>query len=242
MTDAAHTRSQSRSLVQWGLIAVLAALVAIAALPSYFSGQWPWSHELPVPHIEELRTLIEEPLTVPGWEYTFHQEVSIGRERWTLAEYRRVGEPEELGDTFGLLLRPQRSGDQQPEVEWVDLQGAQSWQVDNRHKVRWLVEPGAGADALSVTTQYLRGIDARNTFAVMQWYAWPSGGHFAPGKWFWADQAQQWQQRQRLPWVAVSVLLPIEPVGDIRRHTAAVTEIAQAVQQGLLTTTFSSDS
>jgi hypothetical protein len=80
----------------------------------------------------------------------------------------------------------------------------------------------------------LRGIDARNTFAVMQWYAWPDGGHFAPGKWFWADQAQQWQQRQRLPWVAVSILLPIEPVGDIRSHTAAVTEIAQAVQQGLL--------
>ncbi len=241
MADAAQTRPKSRSWVQWGLIAVLAALVAIAALPSYFSGQWPWSSELPVPHIQELRTLLEEPLAVPGWEATFHEEVPIGGDRWTLAEYRRVGGSDASGDTFGLLLRPQRSGDQQPEVEWVDLRGAQSWQVDDRQTVRWNLDPVDTPNSpLTVTTQYLRGIDSRNTFAVMQWYAWPSGGHFAPGKWFWADQAQQWQERQRLPWVAVSILLPIEPVGDIRTHTATVTAIAQAVQQGLLTTTFPS--
>ena len=239
MADAAQTRPNPRSWIQWGLIAVLAALVAIAALPSYFSGQWPWSSELPVPHLQELRTLLEEPLAVPGWEATFHEEVPIGGDRWTLAEYRRVGGSDEPEETFGLLLRPQRSGDQQPEVEWVDLRGAQSWQVDDRQTVRWQLDPGNTLNSpLSVTTQYLRGIDSRNTFAVMQWYSWPSGGHFAPGKWFWADQAQQWQERQRLPWVAVSILLPIEPVGDIRSHTTTVTEIAQAVQQGLLTTTF----
>ena len=242
MADAAQTRPKPHSLVQWGLIAVLAALVAIAALPSYFSGQWPWSNELPVPHIEELRALLEEPLAVPGWEATFHQEVPIGGDRWTLAEYRQMGETNEPEETFGLLLRPQRSSDQQPEVEWVDLRGAQSWQVDHRDTVRWHITlDGASHSPATVTTQYFRGIDARNTFAVMQWYAWPSGGHFAPGKWFWADQAQQWQQRQRLPCVAVSVLLPIEPVGDIRSHTAKVIEIAQAVQQGLSTTTFLSN-
>ncbi|MEM9816236.1 MAG: cyanoexosortase B system-associated protein, partial [Cyanobacteria bacterium P01_D01_bin.6] len=67
------------------------------------------------------------------------------------------------------------------------------------------------------------------------------GGHFAPGKWFWADQAQQWQQRQRLPWVAVSILLPIEPVGDIRAHREAIIEVAQAVQQGLISSTFAAE-
>ncbi len=238
MTDATQSRPKPRSIVQWGLIVVLAALVAIAVLPSYFSGQWPWSSDLPVPHIAELRGLLTEPLEVPGWEPTFHQEVNIGRHPWTIAEYRRSGDAGESGESFGLLLRPQRSGDQQPEVEWVDLRGAQSWQVDDRHTVRWLLEtPDADVPA-NVTTRYLRGIDERNTFAVMQWYAWPSGGHFAPGKWFWADQSQQWQQGQRLPWVAVSILLPIEPVGDIRAHTEAVTEIAQSVQQGLLSSTF----
>ena len=37
-----------------------------------------------------------------------------------------------------------------------------------------------------------------------------------------------------MPWVAVSVLLPIEPVGDIRVHTEQMTEIAETVQQSLL--------
>lgn len=240
MTDATQSRSKPRSMVQWGLIVVLAALVAIAALPSYFSGQWPGSSDLPVPHIAQLRELLTEPLAVPGWESTFHQEVNIGRNRWTLAEYRRTGTDGEPADSFGLLLRPQQAGDQQPEVEWVDLRGAQSWQVDDRHTVRWQVDSPADAP-VEVTTRYLRGIDERNTFAVMQWYAWPSGGHFAPGKWFWADQAQQWQQKQRLPWTAVSVLLPIDPVGDIRTHTATVTEIAQSVQQGLLSSTFEAE-
>ncbi|NEQ45422.1 MAG: cyanoexosortase B system-associated protein [Leptolyngbya sp. SIOISBB] len=237
MTDATQSRPKSHSIVQWGLVVVLTALVAIAVLPNYFSGQWPGSNELPVPHIAQLRGLLTEPLEVPGWESTFHQEVNIGRNRWTIAEYRRSGVNGE-DESFGLLLRPQQAGDQQPEVEWVDLQGAQSWQVDNRHAVPWLVESPTADASVKITTRYLRGIDERNTFAVMQWYAWPSGGHFAPGKWFWADQAQQWQHSQRLPWVAVSILLPIDPVGDIRTHTAAITEIAQSVQQGLLSSTF----
>jgi cyanoexosortase B-associated protein len=130
------------------------------------------------------------------------------------------------------------AADQQPEVEWVDLRGAQSWQVSDRHTVRFTTSASELGSPGSVTTRYFRGVADRNTFAVMQWYAWPQGGHFAPGKWFWADQAQQWGQQQRLPWVAVSVLFPIEPVGNIRPHTETVTAIAQAVQQGLLTSTF----
>lgn len=239
MSDATQPMPKQRSVVQWGLIAMLAMLVAIATLPSYFSGQWPWSSQLPVPHIEEVRALLKTPLVVPGWESTFHQEVRIGRNRWSLAEYRRQGTTEEEGNSFALLLRPQMGADQQPEVEWVDLRGAQSWQVGGRHTVRWSTTADATEGPPNkVTTQYLRAIDERRTLAVMQWYAWPRGGHFAPGKWFWADQAQQWRQRERMPWVGVSILLPIEPVGDIRTHTETMTAIAQAVQQGLMSSTF----
>lgn len=237
MSDATQPMPKQRSIVQWGLIAGLAALVAIAAVPSYLSGQWPWSADLPVPHLEAVRSLIDTPLEIPGWAATYQQEVSIGRDRWSLAEYRRPGSPEAKEESFVLLLRPQMGSDQQPEVEWVDLRGAQSWQVADRHTVRFTATVD-GRSPVPVTTRYFRGVDERNTFAVMQWYAWPSRGHFAPGKWFWADQAQQWQQRQHMPWVAVSVLLPIEPVGNIRPHTATITAIAQSVQQGLLTSTF----
>lgn len=228
-----------RSVVQWSLVAGLMALVAIATLPSYVSGQWPWSADLPVPHIENVRELLKAPLEIDEWEPTFHQAVNIGGNRWSLAEYRRSDAAADETASFGLLLRPQMAGDQQPEVEWVDLRGAQSWQVDQRNTVRFTT--AAAADSATVTTRYLRGVDERTTFAVMQWYAWPRGGHFAPGRWFWRDQAMQWRQRERLPWVAVSVLLPIEPVGDIRPHTETITAIAQAVQQELMSSIFNAD-
>lgn len=238
MAEATKLMPKQRSVVQWGLIAALTMVIAIATLPSYITGQWPWSAELPVPHLEEVRGLLESPLLIDGWESTYHQEVNIGGDRWSLAEYRQPGAGEDTA-TFGLLLRPQRAGDQQPEVEWVDLRGAQGWQVDDRQTVRFTSATAAGNT--TVTTRYFRGIDERNTFAVMQWYAWPEGGHFAPGKWFWADQATQWRQQERLPWVAVSILLPIEPVGDIRPQTETATAIAQAVQQGLMTSVFRID-
>jgi len=238
MSDATQPMPKQRSVVQWGLIIVLAALVAMAAMPSYLSGQWPWSTELPVPHIKAVRSLLETPLEVDGWQSIYHQEVPIGGDRWSLTEYRRLGSSETEGESFALLMRPQRSGDQQPEVEWVDLRGAQSWQVADRHTVRFTTGANGQAPSVSVTTRYFRGVSERDTFAVMQWYAWPTRGHFAPGKWFWADQLQQWRQRERMPWVAVSVLFPIEPVGNIRPHTETVTAIAEAVQQGLLTSTF----
>jgi cyanoexosortase B-associated protein len=72
----------------------------------------------------------------------------------------------------------------------------------------------------------------------MQWYAWPTGGHYAPGKWFWADQGRQWRQRERMPWVALNLLFPIEPLGDIRTHADEATAIAQAIQTSLLASTF----
>ncbi|MEM6836452.1 MAG: cyanoexosortase B system-associated protein [Cyanobacteria bacterium P01_C01_bin.120] len=239
MSEATKPMPKQRSVAQWSLIAVLTALVAIATLPSYISGQWPWSAELPVPHIENIRELLETPLEIDGWQSVFHEAVDIGGNRWSLTEYRSAGEPAESTQSFGLLLRPQMAGDQQPEVEWVDLRGAQSWQVDNRQTVRFTL-PAAG-DNTTVKARYLRGVNERTTFAAMQWYAWPKGGHFAPGRWFWHDQAKQWRQQERLPWVAVSILLPIEPVGDIRLHTETVTAIAQTVQQELMTSTFNTD-
>lgn len=236
MSEATKPMPKPRSIAQWSLIAVLTALVAIATLPSYINGQWPWRTELPVPQIENVRGLLETPLEIEGWQSIFHEAVNIGGNRWSLAEYRSAGAPSESTESFGLLLRPQMASDQQPEVEWVDLRGAQSWQVDNRETVRFTLP--LAANEAKVTARYLRGVDERTTFAVMQWYAWPQGGHFAPGKWFWRDQAKQWRQQERLLWIAVSILLPIEPVGDIQLHTETVTAIAQAVQQELMSSIF----
>lgn len=236
MSDAVKPLPKTKPLVQWGLVIVLAIWVAIAALPNYFSGQWPWSATLPVPTMGELRALMTTPLNLSGWEVVAHQEVQLGGNKWSLAEYQAPGTTDAPGaitpgNNFAVLLRPQTAADKQPEVEWVDLQGTQRWQVNDLHTVRFALAGGNGSE--TVTARYLRGIDRTSTFAVMQWYAWPQGGHFAPGRWFWADQARQWQHRERLPWVAVSILLPIEPVGNIRNHTETMAAIAQAVQTSL---------
>jgi cyanoexosortase B-associated protein len=240
MSEAVKPTVKPTSGVHWVLIAALAGLVAIAALPNYLSGQWPWSNDLQVPQLAELRELRKTPISVPGWELQHQQEVSIGGNPWGLAEYRLPGHADAAIDgNFILLVRPQTSHDKQPEVEWVDLQGSQGWQIDDRHTVRLTVDNASG-QPIPVTARYFRGIGDNRTFAIMQWYAWPTGGHFAPGKWFWADQGRQWRHGERMPWIAVSVLLPIEPVGDIRPHTDAMVAIAQAVHQSLLMSTWQS--
>jgi cyanoexosortase B-associated protein len=241
MTEAVKPTLQSRSLIQWVLVAVLAGLVAIAALPNYLAGQWPWSTDMPVPQLQEMRELNQTPLSLSGWDVTLHETVKIGGSDWALTEYRAAGSDSVDAKTFGLLLKPQKSADKQPEVEWVDLQGAQGWRVNDLQTVRMSAEDQTG-QPVQVSTRYFRGLNENGTLAVMQWYAWPTGGHFAPGRWFWADQARQWQQRERMPWVAVCVLLPIEPVGDIRPHTEAMVAIAQAIQENLLVTALQPDS
>ena len=233
MTEAVKPSIQSKSLIQWVVVAVLAGLVAIAALPNYLTGQWPWSANMPVPQLQEIRELYQTPLLLDGWDIALHETVKIGGSEWALSEYRTASSDGVEAKSFGLLLKPQKSADKQPEVEWVDLQGAQGWRVNDLHTVR-LSAAAATGKPIEVSTRYFRGLNENSTLAVMQWYAWPTGGHFAPGRWFWADQARQWQQRERMPWVAICLLLPIEPVGDIRPHTDEMVAIAQAVQTSLL--------
>lgn len=225
--------------MQWVLVAVLTVIVAIAAMPSYFSGQWPWSAPLKAPQINQLRTLKTEPLDLPGWQVALHQEASISGSDWGFAEYRATEDATvDQVSGFALLLRPQPWHNGQPEVEWVDIRGSQSWQVNDLHHIKFSV-PGHDGETVPVTARYFRGLDSQRTFAVMQWYAWPTGGHPAPGRWFWADQTQQWSQRERMPWVAVSVLLPIEPVGDIRPYSETAVAIGQTIQTSLMDSIFS---
>jgi len=241
MSEAVKPISNRKQWVQWSLVGVLAAIVAIAALPSYFSGQWPWSTPLEVPQISELRELKRTPLALRDWEIAVNQQVNISGSPWNLTEYVTPTETAaasgNIAPNFGLLLHPQDDHGKQPEVEWVDIRGSQGWDVSQRQSLTFSTT-NANGEPVSVTARFFRGVSPERTFAVMQWYAWPTGGHSAPGKWFWADQARQWGQQERMPWVAVSVLLPIEPVGDIRPHRETAIAIGQAVQTRLLETVF----
>ncbi|MEL6381879.1 MAG: cyanoexosortase B system-associated protein [Cyanobacteria bacterium J06626_18] len=229
--------AKQKRLLQWALVAVLAVIVAIAAAPSYFSGQWPWSAPLKAPQINQIKALRTTALDLPGWQVNLQQEVRIGGNDWGLTEYLAT-DAAAATNGFALLLRPQPWHDDQPEVEWVDIIGSRGWQVSDLHRIRFSVS-GDDGQSIPVTARYFRGVDEQRTFAVVQWYAWPSGGHPAPGRWFWADQAQQWTERQRMPWVAVSVFLPIEPIGNIRPYTEEAIAIGQTIQTSLMTSIFS---
>ncbi|WP_008319285.1 cyanoexosortase B system-associated protein [Leptolyngbya sp. PCC 6406] len=242
MTDsvpvALTTPRPRRRLWQGILVGCLAVLVAIAALPNYVSGTWPWSAPLEVPRINQIQRLMDNPLSLPGWTLMNDEKVNIGRSRWHLAEYQpaQPTTPEIPG--IVLLMRPQPWHTNQPEVEWVDLRGSQKWRVDNSRTFSFQVpKPGHGGSTenrATVTVNYFRGISDQRTFAVMQWYSWPQGGHPAPGRWFWLDQIRQWQHNQRQPWIAVSLLLPIEPVGDARLYEDLAREIGTTVQTALM--------
>jgi cyanoexosortase B-associated protein len=236
MAEATKPFSRSKSPWQWLLVMVLACIVAIAALPNYLNSAWPWHTPLQVPHLKQLKAVGQTPLALPGWTAIQHQTVNISRQKWELTEYQLAGataapvpsQPESVA----LLLKPQSAHNKQPEVEWIDISGSQGWRVSDEPPVHFTVPTPEGGTA-KITARYFRGINSNGTLAVMQWYAWPQGGHFTPGKWFWADQVRQWQHRERLPWVAVCLLLQIEPVGNIRSHTDTVVAIAQAVQTEL---------
>ncbi len=217
------------------LVALLAVLVAISALPNYFNGSWPWSEPLQVPQLDQIKGISKTSLSLPGWQLNVQEEVSISGNNWSLAEYENTGStiPADQLPRLVLLLRAQPWHDNQPEVDWVDLRGSQNWLVDNQSNLRFAGSDGDG-NPTKVTTQYFRAVNEQSTFAVMQWYAWPQGGHPAPSHWFWADQRRQWQQQQRQPWIAVSLLLPIEPVGDIRPYQDAAIAAAQLVQTALV--------
>lgn len=222
----------SRRLVQILVVVFLTALLAIAALPDYFSGTWPWSAPLQVPQIEQLRQLKDQPLPLSDWETLNHTVINLSGEDWSLTEYipTQPTDPDVPG--LALLLRPQTWHTNQPEVEWVDIAGSQTWRMEHRRILRFSV-PSSGGDNITVTAQYFRARNEQSTFAVMQWYGWPEGGHPSPGRWFWLDQRQQWQHRARQPWVAVSLMMPIEPVGDVLPYQPLMLQLGQQVQQAL---------
>lgn len=154
-----------------------------------------------------------------------------------------------------LLLRPQTWHRDMPQVEWMDLNGVQNWTVDQRTALTFTVTPawanspnGSDTDEartdhshtpIHVRTRFFRGWSRQQTYAVMQWYAWPTGGSPAASRWFWADQKTQLSDRHRNPWVAVSLLVPIKPLGDRQTAEDTAQALAQTIHMTLIRDVFS---
>ncbi|MEM9149427.1 MAG: cyanoexosortase B system-associated protein [Cyanobacteria bacterium P01_F01_bin.3] len=235
-----------KSTVTLIVIAALALFIAVSALPRYASS-WPWSNPLKVPNQPALQAIRDEGITLPGWLPDEQVKTKIGGDTWSIQQLSAADDgpfAKASPSTIFLLMRPQVWEADQPEVEWLDLKGAQQWQTDSHQSLRFKVSVNSrinsvdDSETIRINTDFFRAWSKEQTYAVLQWYACPTGGSPSPAWWFWADQKAQWQHRKRMPWVAVSVWLPIEPLSDIGIYEATATDLGTAVHQELLNTVF----
>lgn len=225
----AGKRSRLTSAV---LIGFLLLVVAVAALPGYLQLQWPWMSPPPVITLRQLQELRQTGIEIPDWETVNQQEIFIGGHKWSVQSIEKDNQ------TAVVLLLPQNGPLDQPQVAWVDINGFQQqlsrqWRTDSRRRKSLSLEATPDHPTAQVTARYFRGWNPSQTYAILQWYAWPGGGHPAPSQWFWVDRAAQ-TRRDRAPWVAVCVLIPIEPLGDIEQTWPMAESLGESIQSTLM--------
>jgi cyanoexosortase B-associated protein len=250
-------KANPKRVVQLVVVALLSLFVAVSAVPHYVSG-WPWASPLKLPAATRnaLQTIPGQGIDIAGWVTSEQLKTKLGGKNWSIQQLSpaAVAANSELSPAF-LLLRAQSYEADQPEVEWLDIKGSQKWQTDSHQALTFEVpfkqqvkrpsskqslkwpnyQPNQAKknQTVRISSDFFRAWSKEQTYAVLQWYAWTNGGGVSPAKWFWADQKAQWNHRQRMPWVAVSIWLPIEPFGDIAPQRSMAESLGKTLQQTL---------
>lgn len=224
-------------LSQVAALLLLLLLLAMGGVPGYLTGHWQWKQPPPVASLKELKQIRKAGLTVPGWQTIEQAEQQIGEHKWSLQVIKKQGfETQAI-----LLLLPQNGPMDQPEVEWTEVNGWGrsrwgKWDVAQYRAASFTVKPSvklASNVETKVEARFFRASTQQQTFAVLQWYAMPNGGNPSPFRWFVADQLAQWR-KQRTPWVAVSILIPMEPLGEVETSWSLAESIGETVQAALM--------
>ncbi|MEA5512209.1 cyanoexosortase B system-associated protein [Crocosphaera sp. UHCC 0190] len=210
-------------LSQIVILCLLSLAIIFVALPSYFTGKWSWSDLPPVPEIDQMRKIPKAPLNFPGWQTITQKEIRISKDRWSFQVIEKPGQ-----EPITVAMMPQNYYKNHPQVEWVDLQGVEKWKPDNYKTLKFSSDTDPKN---SVTARWFQAWN-NNTYGVLQWYAWPGGGHYAPSQWFWADQKAQ-LHRKRVPWIVVSIEIPMEPLGELKDIEPLAKSLGQTVQTTL---------
>lgn len=228
------SQSATRSLPRFLVVLFVLAIALTNAIPGYLGQAWPWQQVPKVSQIAQLKALQQDGLKLPGWKTLEQKVVEIGGHKWSAQAILPADAPAD--DPVWLLLRPQTWDKDMPQIDWMDINGMRQWTADQQQQLEFTA--GTAQVKVQVEARFLRGWTEKNTEAVLQWYARPNGGHPAPSRWFWADQGSQLRHRQRLPWVAVSIQIPIEPLGEIDRARAEITALGKLVQSALMAGVF----
>ncbi|MBE9064875.1 cyanoexosortase B system-associated protein [cf. Phormidesmis sp. LEGE 11477] len=231
--SAQNKSAQKSAIVPLVICALLALFVAVSALPRYASS-WPWTTPPKVANQTALQSLRDQGLTLPEWTTEEQLRRKISGADWSIQQLSHSNATADPS-TVVLLLRPQIWEKDQPEVEWVDIKGSQQWKTDSYQTLSFSAPTDQSAE---IKPDFFRAWNQTQTYAVLQWYAWPSGGSASVAKWFWADQQMQWRYYQRLPWVAVSLWLPIEPLSDITPYQTLAQNLGEKIQTNLSNSVF----
>ncbi|MEG4014506.1 MULTISPECIES: cyanoexosortase B system-associated protein [unclassified Microcoleus] len=216
------------------VLVFLLILVGAVAIPGYATGNWPWTNQPILANLKQLKSLRQNGMTLPGWKETrLQNNVVIGGHRWLVQEIKNH-------QTIAiLLLLPQNDPKNQPQVEWLDIDGFHRWQTDSHRTLRFKVKLATTPDKppSTIEARFFRSWTPQQTFAVVQWYAWPNGGSPATSRWFWEDSMARLSNR-RASWVAVSIILPIEAQSEIKIVEPLLESLSQTVQAQLMAETF----
>ncbi|MEH2433897.1 MAG: cyanoexosortase B system-associated protein [Nostoc sp.] len=229
---------KENQLSQVAALLLLLLLLAVGGVPGYLTGHWQWKQPPPVTTLKELKQIRHAGLHLPGWQTIEQAEQQIGEHKWSLQVLKKEGSESQAI----LLLLPQNGPMDQPEVEWTDVKGWGrsrwgKWDIAQYRSAEFTVKPPAKLTSkveTKVEARFFRAVTPQQTFAVLQWYAMPDGGTPSPFHWFLADQLAQWR-KQRTPWVGVSILIPIEPLGQVETSWPLAESIGETVQAKLMT-------
>jgi cyanoexosortase B-associated protein len=203
------------------LMVLLLILILGGILPNLISGQWPWMDKPRIGNIQTMQALQKSGIELPNLKTVDQRQAQIGEGKWSVQMVESTD-----GKRITVLLKPQVYYKDQPEVEWSDINSIGRWNTGERTELT-IPSPSGG----KATARFYRAWK-QNTFAVVQWYAWPGGGHYDPSVWYWLDQWAQ-LKRQRVPWIAVSLHIPLEPTKELQSLSPFALDLATKVQSNL---------
>lgn len=228
---------KQQQLSQVAALLLLLLLLAIGGVPGYLTGHWQWKEPPPLTSLKELKQIRKVGLSLPGWQTLEQAEQQIGEGNWSLQSIKKDNSPIQAV----LLLHPQNGPRDQPEVEWTDINSWGKshwgkWDIAQYRSAEFTVKQPAKSDskaAIKVEAKFFRASTQQDTFAVLQWYAMPEGGNPSPLRWFLADQLTQ-MSKKRTPWVGVSILILMEPLGQVEKSWSLAQSLGETVQAALM--------